>query len=82
VAQKLDVTANPSDYEARVYAAPSGAVPDNIGGWTSVSSLTDIGTKASIPIDTKGKSYQYYLLWITKLPPGGKAGIAELKLWK
>jgi hypothetical protein len=80
VARQLDVTANPSDYEARVYAAPSGAVPPDISGWTPVSSPTSVGTHASIAIDTQGKPYQYYLLWITKLPPGGKAGIAELKL--
>jgi hypothetical protein len=80
-ARRLDVTANPSDYEARVYAAPSGAVPTNLDGWTSVSSLIpSVGDRAQITIDTQGKSYQYYLLWITKLPPGGKAGIAELKL--
>jgi hypothetical protein len=79
-ARKLDITANPGGYEARVYAAPSGAVPDSLSGWTLVSSLTTVGSSGSIAIDTKGKSYQYYLVWITKLPPGGKAGIAELKL--
>jgi hypothetical protein len=80
VARRLDVTADPSDYEAQVYAAPSGAVPPNLDGWTSVSSLTSVGSRAQIQIETQGKSYQYYLLWITKLPPGGQAGIAELKL--
>ena len=53
---------------------------ENISGWTSVSNPTSVGSKGSITIDTKGQSYQYYLVWITKLPPGGKAGIAELKL--
>jgi len=80
VARKLDITANPGGYEAHVYAAPSGAVPENLSGWTLVSSPTTVGSSDSIAIDTKGQSYQYYLVWITKLPPGGKAGIAELKL--
>jgi hypothetical protein len=79
-ARRLDITADPGDYEVRVYAAPSGAVPTNLSGWTSVSSLTTVGSQDNITIDTKGQQYQYYLVWITKLPPGGKAGISELKL--
>jgi len=47
-----------------------------------MSSLTSIAPRASIAIDTNNRPYQYYLVWITKLPPGGKAGIAELKLWR
>jgi eukaryotic-like serine/threonine-protein kinase len=81
-ARKLDITADPGEYEARVYAAPSGAVPQTLSGWTSVSSLATVGSQDSLTIDTKGQSYQYYLVWISKLPPGGKAGIAELKLWR
>jgi eukaryotic-like serine/threonine-protein kinase len=81
-ARKLDITANPGGYEARVYAAPSGAAPDNIGGWKSVSDLITVDSRDSFAIDTKGRQYQYYLVWISKLPPGGKAGIAELKLWR
>jgi hypothetical protein len=80
VARRLDITANPGDFEARVYAAPSGAVPEALDGWTSVSGLTTVGSKDSFVIDTKGQQYQYYLVWITKLPAGGQAGIADLKL--
>jgi serine/threonine-protein kinase len=82
VARRVDLTANPAGYEARIYAAPSGAVPESLSAWTSVSSLTSVGSRASIVIDSKNQPYQYYLVWISKLPPGGKAGIAELKLWR
>ena len=81
-ARRLDVVANPGGYEARVYAAPAGAVPASLDQWTSVSSLTTVEAHASIPIDTKNSTYQYYLVWIDKLPPDGQAGIADLKLWR
>jgi len=80
VARRLDITANPGEFEARVWAAPSGAPPATLNGWTSVSSLITVGSKDAFVIDTKGQQFQYYLVWITKLPPGGKAGIADLKL--
>jgi serine/threonine-protein kinase len=79
-ARRLDIAANPAGFEARVYAAPSGAVPQSLDGWSSVSGLTTISSRDSFVIDTKGQQYQYYLVWITKLPPGGQAGIADLKL--
>jgi hypothetical protein len=35
-----------------------------------------------IPLDTAGKRFRNYLLWITRLPENGKADIRELSLEK
>ena len=34
------------------------------------------------PLDTGGRSYRYYLVWITELPEQNKAVIQELSLFK
>ncbi len=81
-ARQLEVTANPFDYEARVYGHAPGTLPQKIDDWTPVSDTTTVGPRANIPLNTKGKRFQYYLLWITKLPPAGQAGVAEMKLWR
>jgi eukaryotic-like serine/threonine-protein kinase len=80
VARRLEVAANPGGYEARVYAAPAGGVPQSLSGWTPVSNPVTIESRAGITIDTKNTPYEYYLVWIDKLPPAGQAGIADLKL--
>jgi hypothetical protein len=33
-----------------------------------------------ITLNTSGQQRRYYLIWITKLPPGQKADIAQLHL--
>jgi hypothetical protein len=82
--RRLDVTAAQNNgYVAQVYGASSGSIPANIEqGWTSLSQSVTVGPSIThIPLDTKNRTYRYYLLWITKLPPGGKAEIDELALY-
>jgi eukaryotic-like serine/threonine-protein kinase len=77
-ARRLDlVTATPG-YEAAVYAA--NTVPDDIGAWTKVSTRTKVKETTKIPLDTAGRRFRYYLVWIVSLPPGNKADIRELSL--
>jgi eukaryotic-like serine/threonine-protein kinase len=79
-ARRLDIINKESSYRAQVLAAAGPAAPADIGGWTPVSGTVAIGGSGHIPIDTKGKSYRLYLVWITELAAGGKAGINELTL--
>jgi hypothetical protein len=79
-ARRLDIINKESSYRARVLAAAGPTAPADIGGWTPVSGTVAIGGSGHIPIDTKGKSYRLYLVWITELAAGGKAGINELTL--
>jgi serine/threonine-protein kinase len=77
-ARRLDlVTATPG-YEAVVYAA--NTVPEDIGGWTKVSTRVKVKETTKIPLDTAGRRFRYYLVWIVSLPPGNKADIRELSL--
>jgi eukaryotic-like serine/threonine-protein kinase len=71
------VTATPG-YDAIIYAA--NTVPGDIGDWTKVSTRTRIKETTRIPLDTAGRKFRYYLVWIVSLPPGNKADIRELSL--
>jgi eukaryotic-like serine/threonine-protein kinase len=71
-------------WEATVYAAPPGAVPTSIDhGWTEVGSGTAGTKKTTFKVDTNGRSYRYYLVWITKLPPDDDhVEIGEISVFK
>jgi serine/threonine-protein kinase len=76
--RRVDVVSSKPGYTASVYAASE--VPDDIDGWTKVSSDTRFGPEEEIPLDIGGRRFRYYLLWITALPEGGKAEIKEIFL--
>ncbi len=69
VATALRVQSPTPGWEATIYAAPPGAVPEDIGGWTEVGSGTVTAKKKTFQVDTGDESYRYYLIWITQLPP-------------
>jgi serine/threonine-protein kinase len=79
-ARRLDIISRQSTYKAQVLAAPGPTPPANIAGWVPVSGTATVNDTVKIPIDTKGKSYRLYLLWITELPAGGQGGVNELTL--
>jgi len=80
-ARRLDIISRQSTYRAQVLAAQGPAAPPGITGWTPVSDTVTVKAGSThIPLDTKGKSYQLYLLWITGLPANGQGGINELTL--
>jgi len=77
-ASRLDVVTRFPGWDAQVYASDS--VPATIDGWTRIGGTTTIGETGRISLDSAGRPFRYYLLWIVKLPAGGKASIAELTL--
>jgi len=79
-ARQVDVTTSTPGFTAAVYAA--NEVPEDIDGWTKVSSDRTIGAEQEIPLDTGGQSFRYYLLWIAELPEDGKATVKELSVLK
>jgi tRNA A-37 threonylcarbamoyl transferase component Bud32 len=79
-ARRVDVTTSTPGFTAAVYAA--NEVPDDIDGWTKLTSDLTIGAEQEIPLDTGGQSFRYYLLWITQLPEDGKAAVKELSVLK
>jgi serine/threonine protein kinase len=79
-ARQLDLVTSTPGFRAAVYAA--NTVPGRIGGWTRVSRPVRVRQDQKIPLDTRGRRYGNYLVWITELPEDGKADIRELSLEK
>jgi hypothetical protein len=79
-ARKVDIISRQSTYKAQVLAATGPEPPPDISGWTPVSGTFTVSGTSHVPIDTKGKSYQLYLVWITELPAQGQGGINELTI--
>jgi len=79
-ARELSLVSSLPGWEAEVYA--SNDVPDSIDGWTKVGQRTKVGEKAQISVDTGGRRYGNYLLWIVALPEDGKAAVSELNLFR
>jgi hypothetical protein len=53
----------------------------DLTGWKDIGAAIDATRKGlSIPLDTAKQKFRYYLVWITKLPPSGQVGIAEVVL--
>ena len=77
-ARRLDVTTSTPGFTAAVYAA--NEVPEDVAGWTKVSTDTTVGAEQEISLDTGGQRFRYYLLWITELPEDGKATVKELSV--
>jgi tRNA A-37 threonylcarbamoyl transferase component Bud32 len=42
----------------------------NSDGWTQVANVGSVTRTQDIQLSTRGMRYRYYLVWITKLPPG------------
>jgi serine/threonine-protein kinase len=76
--RRLDLVTSRPGYEAAVYAA--NTVPGGIEDWTRVSGRTKVTETEELQLDTAGRSFRYYLVWIVSLPEGNKADIVELSL--
>jgi tRNA A-37 threonylcarbamoyl transferase component Bud32 len=71
-------------WKATIYAAPPGPAPKTVpGGWAKVGGGTVNSNDKRFTLDTGGKEYRYYLVWITKLTPGAdRAEISEIRLFQ
>ncbi|MEA2373456.1 MAG: eukaryotic-like serine/threonine-protein kinase [Solirubrobacteraceae bacterium] len=67
-------------------SAQSSPASGSLGtlGWTRVDTGDrTVASKAQINLETGGRSFRYYLAWITQLPPGRQsAAINELTLYR
>jgi serine/threonine-protein kinase len=82
-ASALQVQTPTGGWDAAIYAARSGPPPD-LAGWTQLSPPKPVqGTKERFRFDVHGTRYRYYLVWITKLPPGQQSTeISEITLYR
>jgi eukaryotic-like serine/threonine-protein kinase len=82
-AKALQIQTPTQGFDVQIYAAKTGPpekVPD--AGWKLVGSADALKSRQSIALDTASQRFRYYLVWITKLPPGAtKVEISELALF-
>jgi hypothetical protein len=77
-ARRLVLVSSTPGFEVEVYA--SNTVPGDVREWIRVGGRRRIEETTRIPLDTAGRRFRYYLVWIVSLPPGNKAAIRELSL--
>ena len=92
IGRALEVLTPTPGFSAQVYAANQinlnysfgDTTPLTSRGWVGpVGSDPAVRNHAQIALNTGGKPYRYYLLWLTTLPPNNNmASIAELTLFK
>jgi serine/threonine-protein kinase len=70
-------------FKATIYAAPAGTAPKSVpDGWTKVGGGTVKDSDQRFKLDTGGKKYRYYLVWITDLGDADSAAISEIRLFQ
>lgn len=81
-ATRMEIDSARTGWVVDIYAAESGP-PEDVDGWTKVGGGTVEDKEQRFALDTQGKRYRYYLVWITKLPPGSeRVEIGELVLFR
>jgi serine/threonine protein kinase len=82
VAHGLRIVTPKAGWSFQIYVA--NEVPADVKGWTLVTSDTMDSTHKTVDLDTAGRSFRFYLIWITKLTqsPTGRsnAAISDLEL--
>jgi serine/threonine-protein kinase len=69
-ATRLQVESETAGWQAELYAAPDGDVPDSIEDWKRIGGGRVRAEDQRFRLDTGGEPYRYYLVWITALPEG------------
>jgi eukaryotic-like serine/threonine-protein kinase len=67
-ARRMVVYTSTTGFNAKIEATNQTPDPYHFTGWSPVGSATDVGGVQHFTLNTGGKSYRYYLLWITSLP--------------
>jgi len=81
-AKAIDVISPTRNWQGAIYAAPNGPPPTKLDGFTKLAPITQSKTRTRVKLPGD-KRYRYYLVWITKLPPGGSSvSIAEIRLFR
>jgi eukaryotic-like serine/threonine-protein kinase len=70
-------------WSGAIYGATSGPPETIDGGWRKLADLNNVQRREMVKIDTGGKRYRYYLVWITQLPPNqSKVELSDLALFR
>lgn len=80
-ARGLDLQTTTPGFDVTIYGAEDSVMPDSIdSGWTQIASEDAVGRKGRIDLDTAGRDFSHYLIWITELADENKVEIAEAQL--
>ncbi len=84
-ARRLDIRTPTPGFKARIYGTNadlfSGAGSDTFSSWGQPLASVTVGALKHIYLNTHGRAYKHYLVWIVDLPPGqNHAEIAAIRL--
>ena len=80
-ATRMEIQSETAGWDAELYAAPAGDVPEALDDWTRVGGGPVRDAKERFRLDTSDERYRYYLVWITSLPEGeDRVRLAEVTL--
>jgi eukaryotic-like serine/threonine-protein kinase len=82
-ARAIRISTPTPGWTGQIYASNTDSPPSSLNGWAPVSPMTTVDSEQQqLPVDTQGRPYRYYLLWISVLPPSDRAQISELALFR
>jgi serine/threonine-protein kinase len=81
-AKRLDLRTGTPGWTGAIYGARSGPPQQfDQGGWVKLADVADVQRSTRVTLATRGRSFRFYLVWITKLPPDGtQVSISDLGL--
>jgi serine/threonine-protein kinase len=86
IARQLRVDSPTPGWSGSVYAAASGNSPPakiDDAAWQRVGTIASAERSTRVNLDTGGKQFRWYLVWIEKLPPGKEqVEISEIYLYR
>jgi len=81
-ARAIEIRTPTPGWQGKVYGAKSGP-PDALDGWQELGTIDKAERRQRVQLDTASNRFRYYLVWITKLPPGEeKVEISEIVLFR
>jgi eukaryotic-like serine/threonine-protein kinase len=83
-AVRMEIQTPQPGWKTDIYGASGNRAPASIdSGWTKLAGGTVHSDHQRFKLDTGGKRYRFYLVWITELPPGQpRVDIGELALFE
>ena len=86
-ATSIEIDTPKPGWQAEIQVAPDGAAPKDAPGegndWKEVGGGKVKRKRQRFALRTDGKRYRYYLVWITKLPPGAeRVEISDVSLFR
>ena len=74
-ARGLDLETTTPGFDITIYGAEDATAPTSIdSGWTEIASEDAVERKGRIDLDSAGRDFSHYLIWITAIPKDDEQG--------